>query len=786
MIPTTTATLIPYSSPTIIRRTFLTTTVGMAIRIRPRISIGATCRTATSTSSSQWHCHDRYRGYGGCVESITTLQQIKSAAMYSTTTTNDQCWPPPPPPPQQRPIRLLHFDAATTTTHNRNTSTYTTIQRHWLSSSNTFPSNNMDGMTTTSSSSTDSSHSNISSEEIYNVTPPLSVLPPQQQPHPPEPPPSSYLTEITETVTSAIDATTFEMDTYTSQTSTIYGRSIVESVEPAMESISSIEMNNRSTASNSTEERNITTTTTTNNNIVMDDIGEIISQPSFDNNSSENNHYVASLLVHEHAERTEFEHQVPVHSIATDIPESNVDLVGIAITTEHFDDIPNDINKNHDNAFTPDRKDKNRVSLVSFMAGERPITPVTDTKENENVAKSSSVIKPRAQHIIRYKSHGKPALSTSQHNGFIPKANLRSARPTITKDYSQDIPYDNSNYKYKESYEDRKQNQNMKKKEAVKNMLSNVGKKLLVYTKLQPRLPNQLIVLGDHLVAQGEKLIPISTWVHVEGISPVSSLDAILDGIQHALDIEEENGFVDLDAAWNEGEPIPFLPLSDPTQNGETTTSNSTISSSELTYDENISTKPHKWVQKAKLILSPYARPTGWYLKFANRSIAYSLLRHAQERPVRSAWRQVRIKEYKHRGTMEQNDDPNTINSAQDPISSENLILNEEISDATLRLENCPFNVTEASMLNFFSRYDLKSSVGVNNSPPIQHWYGTTLDGKECRPTTYLVHFADSSWARAALREKQGTFMSKMGQAVINSSSNPKPLHLVQYPRQIL
>ena len=270
-----------------------------------------------------------------------------------------------------------------------------------------------------------------------------------------------------------------------------------------------------------------------------------------------------------------------------------------------------------------------------------------------------------------------------------------------------------------------------------------------------------------------------------------------MDGIQHALDMEEANGIVDLDATWNETEPIPFLSLAsaDPIRMDDIRSSSSSSASAsaaaaaaaayyEPTLDESmIIAKPHKWVQKAKLIISPFARPTGWYLQFANRSIVYSLLRHAQERPIRSSCRPVRIKEYKHR-ILEQNIDPNTIDNDH-PLSYGNLLLNDDITDSTLRVENCPVFVTEASMLNFFSRYDLKSSVGIHKNKAIQHWSGTTEDGKQCPPSTYLVHFADASWARAALREKQGKYMSKLGQLVI-CHKNPKPLHLVQYPRQIL
>jgi hypothetical protein len=261
-------------------------------------------------------------------------------------------------------------------------------------------------------------------------------------------------------------------------------------------------------------------------------------------------------------------------------------------------------------------------------------------------------------------------------------------------------------------------------------------------------------------------------------------LDALLDGIQHALDIEEKIGIVNLDGEWCNTEPIPFLQSSDPTSitNEETTSTNFSTSPPNEVKNKN---KPHKWVRKARLVLSPYARPTGWYLQFDNRSIVYALLRHAKEHPIRSTWRSVRLKEHRNNHYHNSNDNNDDTNGNHDPVSYGNFILNDDISDSTLRVENCPYYVTEASMLNFFSRYDLISSVGTNNGKPIQLWHGITTDGRVCPPTTYLVHFADRSWARAALREKQGTFMSKMGQPVVDHR-NPKPLHLIQYPRQML
>jgi hypothetical protein len=266
-------------------------------------------------------------------------------------------------------------------------------------------------------------------------------------------------------------------------------------------------------------------------------------------------------------------------------------------------------------------------------------------------------------------------------------------------------------------------------------------------------IPQLASSVGEQLHQQGETLVPTSTWVLVENISPISSLQAMLQGIQEALDTEEIKGIVDLDKNWSNGEPLPMMNLS--------ATPVATAKSM----------NGHKWVRKAKLVLSPFGRPTGWYLQFDNRSIVYALLNHSKESTIRCTWREVRVREYKNTEKSGENDDP---------VSQGNWLLNESISDHTLRVENCPYNVTEASMLNFFSRYDLKSGCKA-----IELWHGVTTDGKMCPPTTYLVHFADASWARAAIREKQSTYMYKLGEPV-KDFKNPKPLRLVQYPRQML
>lgn len=245
------------------------------------------------------------------------------------------------------------------------------------------------------------------------------------------------------------------------------------------------------------------------------------------------------------------------------------------------------------------------------------------------------------------------------------------------------------------------------------------------------------LLLGTQLAQDGD-ILPKSEWVRVENISPTSSLNAILRGIRQALDVEESRGIVDLDKPWSAGQRIPFL------------TRVSEVGA------------PDKWVQKARLILSPYGRPCGWYLKFANRSVVYALLKYARDTPVKCSWRDVRIFDYGQ---------PNVDPTKTTPENA-NFVFSEEISDNTLRLENVSQNIRETSLLNFFSRYDLRSN-------PILKWEHRTSDGKS-NPPTFLIHFTDAAWARACLREKQATFIHAFQEKI-----GKKQIILVQYPQQI-
>jgi hypothetical protein len=230
-------------------------------------------------------------------------------------------------------------------------------------------------------------------------------------------------------------------------------------------------------------------------------------------------------------------------------------------------------------------------------------------------------------------------------------------------------------------------------------------------------------ILAGHYSNLSGEAIPTSSWVRVEGIPPLSSLQAILDGIRNAV-LEIQNGSVlNMDAAWD-SDSRDTLPVV-----------------------ENIDSDA--WVQEARLILSPFGRPMGWHIRLPSRSRVFALLKYSQTNPLYCAWKQVKIV------------------SSNGPNSADDLLF-PKVTDATVRVENCPFDTNAISLIHFFSRFDLTV-----NGPPIELWPGKRSNNKQA-PLTYIVHFADASWARAAIRELQ------------SSQLKGRTVRLAQFPRQIL
>lgn len=230
-------------------------------------------------------------------------------------------------------------------------------------------------------------------------------------------------------------------------------------------------------------------------------------------------------------------------------------------------------------------------------------------------------------------------------------------------------------------------------------------------SKRNQRLPAGSLV-GDHMKAAGERIAQ-SNWIQIENIPPTSSLEAMLEGVKTALEKESKRGIVDLDAPWDPVNPVPSLQLDS-----------------------------ESWIQKAHVNLSTMARPTGWFIQLQNRSLVQALLNQSNDSGLFCSWKKVMVSENKDQ---------------QRPFYN--------VSDATIRVENCPFKTSPIKVMNLFSRYDL-----IAGTRAVEVWEGS----REDKPLTYLVHFADASWARSALREKQGEFIGT------------SKLLLAQFPKQIV
>ena len=146
------------------------------------------------------------------------------------------------------------------------------------------------------------------------------------------------------------------------------------------------------------------------------------------------------------------------------------------------------------------------------------------------------------------------------------------------------------------------------------------------------------------------KILPKSDWIHVNGVLPICSLEDVLSSFEKMLRQEEARGIVDLDAPWNpvQDEAVPTITL------------------------DNLNTP---MVEAAHVVVSPFGRPNGWYLKFANRSLANAILTRSQETEIRVAWKLVQVQEYYYHKEKE---------NANDPAYANGLV----VDDSMLRYES--------------------------------------------------------------------------------------------------
>ena len=186
-----------------------------------------------------------------------------------------------------------------------------------------------------------------------------------------------------------------------------------------------------------------------------------------------------------------------------------------------------------------------------------------------------------------------------------------------------------------------------------------------------------------------------------------------LDDIVNSINraLDSLTGIVDLDAPWKSGGQVTWL---DP---------------------------QNEWIRSARIRVSSHGRPNAWKIEFYNRSIANAFLTYCRTHEFLCAWKPVKVSEWQEC----QNDDAITV------------------SDSMIRMENVSADVTVDHVRHLFRRFDM-----TREGPSVK------VLNQGAHHKLFLVHFADPSWARAAVRELQGI---RLGQHFIR---------LAQYPKQIL
>jgi len=208
--------------------------------------------------------------------------------------------------------------------------------------------------------------------------------------------------------------------------------------------------------------------------------------------------------------------------------------------------------------------------------------------------------------------------------------------------------------------------------------------------------------------------LPSSGWVIIRNIPPMSTLTDIVNSVNEFMDALAGGGIVDLDAAWKGGGQVNMLQLD----------------------------SSQEWLRSAHIVLSSHGRPTAWRVEFFNRSMANAFLEYSREHRFHCAWKPVDVEPWDYQ-------EGNT-----DAI---------DISDSMVRVENAADDVTVDHVRHLFRRYDM-TPVG----PSVR------LFNEASQHKLFLVHFADPSWARAAVRELQGVRVRQ------------NLLRLAQYPKQLV
>ena len=156
------------------------------------------------------------------------------------------------------------------------------------------------------------------------------------------------------------------------------------------------------------------------------------------------------------------------------------------------------------------------------------------------------------------------------------------------------------------------------------------------------------------------------------------------------------------------------------------------------------------------------------------------------DRRIRIGWKSVHVKEVRssdidlHRGDAAGRNRNRNLGYAEADVQQSGVIYNVDrfrnqgipivVDDSMVRFENCPRGMNMEQLRLLLSRYDLAEQPASDGNT-IVSWKQKTEDGKSHR--MFIARFADASWARAAIRELQGTIIGG------------KVVRLVQFPKQM-
>jgi hypothetical protein len=308
---------------------------------------------------------------------------------------------------------------------------------------------------------------------------------------------------------------------------------------------------------------------------------------------------------------------------------------------------------------------------------------------------------------------------------------------------------------------------------------------------------------------------PPTEWVTINSTPKFAVLEDVLQGVEEVLATNEAtiDRALQRDARQhaknlsrnhqNRGPPDPDAKNSDTPDSVTGTTKDTTHAEFPQSIQEiqELHNLPSHMVTEARMILSRMKRPAGWFVRFPHPTIAREFARLSRyganyhkrsnqhdkqppRSPMRVGWKEA---------TVALAVDPQQSNSA-----FKESVENMQLDDSVVRMERVHYSVPPSTLRSFFKYHQLADerfgicaiqkvvegvgnryrAHGRNRQPEYRQAPRVPSDESmltvDSEFSTYLVRFDDPSWARAAVREKQGIPL------------HGQRLFLMQYPKQLL